>query len=72
MTLKARGLCSPCHRRESDAGTLGDWGWTLAERIEEFSRHRASGMSVGTAATLTGVSGRTGSRYERRLKQTAG
>src|ERR1700733_5670202 len=62
-----RGLCSTCRHRFEWDGTITDWGYVKADRLEDYAWLRASGESVPVAAARLGVTERTGWRYEAQL-----
>lgn len=65
--LPCRGLCESCRDRFSDDGTLEDWGYTKADRVEEFARLRRSGLNITEAGRRVCASRRTAGRYEAAL-----
>jgi hypothetical protein len=65
--LCCRSLCGGCRGRHRRDGTIGDWGWVKADRVREYASLRRLGDSVPVAAVRTGVSVRTGWRYEAQL-----
>ena len=62
-----RGLCSTCRHRFEWDGTITDWGYVKADRLEDYAWLRASGESLPVAAARLGVTERTGWRYEAQL-----
>lgn len=62
-----RGLCNPCRHRYERAGTITDWGYVKADRLEDYAWLRRTGELVPVAATRLGVSERTAWRYEMQL-----
>jgi hypothetical protein len=68
MPIDARGLCSACWTRNSDNGTLGEFGYVKADRLADFAEMRGLGVAVPAAAARLGVSERTAWRYEAELK----
>lgn len=66
--IKRRGLCPGCTDRHDRRGTITEWGRSRADRIEEFRGWREAGRNVRDASMMTGVSERTGHRYERFLR----
>jgi hypothetical protein len=67
--IVARGLCDACHRRHRWDGTLEDFGYTRASRIEDYAFLRAGGQSAEAARARVGVSERTALRYEAALRE---
>ena len=71
LPILARGLCSRCRSWHRTHGTIGDWGYTKADRMADYVVLRRSGYGVGEAAGLVGTCKRTAERYEAELR-TAG
>lgn len=70
--LLGRGLCGACRSKCSRDGTLTDYGYTKADRAAEYAQHRAAGLSIREAAERTGVTYRSGQRYETGRHTTGG
>jgi hypothetical protein len=70
--IRRRGLCSTCRHRHTADGTIGDYGWTRADRLAEYAAGRRDGLGVGQAAARAGVSRATGSAYEAALRRLPG
>lgn len=66
--IRGRGLCNGCIGSTRKNGTITEYGWTAGDRLEEYARHRKS-MSIAEAAAATGVTRRSGDRYERLLRE---
>src|SRR5271166_2150819 len=65
--LITRGLCDSCRHRYEDDGTITDWGYVKADRVQDYAWLRRSGETLAVAASRVGVSERTAWRYEAEL-----
>lgn len=66
--IASRGLCSACRSRCAKYGSLKSWGRNKADRRDEYAGLRQLGWSLEYAAWSTGISRRTGFRYEAELE----
>ena len=62
--LLGRGLCAGCRGTCSRNGTLTQYGYAKADRKADYARHRAHGLTIREAAERTGITERSGQRYE--------
>ena len=69
--LITRGLCDRCRHRHRDNGTLDDFGYLKADRVQDYAWLRKSGETLPVAASRIGVSERTAWRYEAELRSAA-
>jgi hypothetical protein len=65
--LPKRGLCGGCYTAACREGTVGLYGQSREERLEEFAGYRRRGLDIGQASERLGVCRRTGDRYEEAL-----
>jgi hypothetical protein len=64
-----RGLCDSCRTWHRRNGTLAHYGYPKPARFQDYTWLRIQrGLTVAQAAASTGVSERTGWRYERQLR----
>ena len=66
--LWARGMCSPCNLVTHRDGTYTGYERARDGRLADYAERRATGDSIAEAAKRTGVSTRTGERYEAELR----
>ena len=69
--LITRGLCDPCRHRYEFDGTITDWGYVKADRVQDYAWLRKSGETLPVAASRIGVSERTAWRYEAELRDAS-
>jgi hypothetical protein len=65
--IRGRGLCAGCTWSRRNDGTIGEWGWTRADRLAEYAALRGT-LTRREAAARLGVSVRTADRYEAALR----
>ena len=65
--MTGRGLCSDCRKLCTADGALEDYPCAKADKMADYALHRSRGLSIGAAARVAGVGGRTGTRYEAEL-----
>lgn len=68
-----RRLSKPCYSRHHKAGTLDEFPLLITQlptlwRLEDYAELRARGVSIRQAAKQLGVTDRTTTRYEARIK----
>jgi hypothetical protein len=70
--ILGRGLCGGCRSACSKDGTLTEYGYTKADRVADYARLRADGLTVTAAAARIGVHRRSATRYEAELRANGG